>query len=233
MDWINGVIAIVGVATGWGLTELSNIWRGKRNDKRKLKRLLFFLMELRYYISKEISFSKNIEKYVIHAMQKLSELVGEEIEYEVEMFKPLFEHLRQSADTDNQKYTHLENNIDEIIIELAEIFPMLAYNLNGKHNIKSRLQKTERYITEIEGAIAQSNVDFDIKSFLEPLIENELLKEIDNSIESIARLINRRTFRSAVFALADMEEPYASDVDYFMARYVDYIRHNYGEGQNR
>lgn len=166
MDWINGVIAIVGVAAGWGLTELSKYFGKRRNDKRKLKRLLFFLLELRYYVSKEISFSKSIDKYVSHAMKKLSELIGEEIEYEVDMFKPFFEHLLKSEDAENQKYTYLENNIDEVIIELAEVLPLLAYNLNGKHNIKSRLKKSERYIAQLEETITHSEVDFDIKSFL-------------------------------------------------------------------
>jgi len=230
MDWINGIIAIVGVGVGWGLTELSNYIGTKRTDKRKLKRLLFFLLELRYYVSKEISFTKSIEKYVTHAMTKLSELIGETLEYEVEMFKPLFEHLLKTADTDNQKYTYLENNIDDVIVELAEVLPLLAYNLNGRHNIKSRLKKSERYIAQLEETIADSEVDFDFRSFIEPLLEDELLKDIDNSIEIIAGLISRKTYRSTIDALEDMEEPYASDVDYYMTEYVDYIRKNYGEG---
>ena len=102
--------------------------------------------------------------------------------------------------------------------------------MNGRHNIKSRIKKSQRYIAQLEETIAHSKVDFDIKSFLEPLIEDELLKDIDNSIEIIARLINRRTYLSAIYALEDMEEPYASDVDYYMTEYVDYIRQNYGNG---
>lgn len=59
MEWIKTILPLIGVALGWLRSERGKIFADKRQDKRKLKKLLFFLLELRYHFARELS--KNLK----------------------------------------------------------------------------------------------------------------------------------------------------------------------------
>jgi hypothetical protein len=154
MEWIKIFLPLFGVALGWMLSESGKRNADKRQDKRKLKKLLFFLLELRFHFVRELSIKKGFDKYLSSVKSKLAvkfEVDGNDPEYilNIDALKPiielLFERLR-----DHEKLEFLSVNIDNVIVDLAEIFPILAYELNGQHNIKERLGNFEKYFDEMK-----------------------------------------------------------------------------------
>lgn len=64
MEWIKTILPLIGVALGWLLSERGKIFADKRQDKRKLKKLLFFLLELRNHFARELSNELDLDKYI-------------------------------------------------------------------------------------------------------------------------------------------------------------------------
>lgn len=207
MEWIKSFLPLLGVLLGWGLAESGKIFADKRQDKRKLKKLLFYLLELRFHFSKELSFEVDFDNFINSFKMKLLRKFGAneneaELSFGMELAKPIIQELLSKSKGNDYKIDFLEKNIDNILNDLAEIFPILAYELSGQHNIKERLGKVDNYFQEIEGITDE--IPFDIKEWIQPKLTADLLAEIDESIKRIAEMIDKKTENQASEKIAKM-----------------------------
>lgn len=206
MEWIKIIAALIGVSLGWLLSESSKIFADKRQNKRKLKKLLFFLLELRFHFAKELSLENDLNRYIDVLKYKITEKFGGKennanIDIELNILKPLVLQTISKTKNQDEKFEYLAENIDNVIIELAEIFPILAYKLSGKHNIKERLNKVDEYLNEVESL---TEFPFDIKEWINPKFTKELLEELDKSIKKIAKKTDTKTIKSSKKIIQNM-----------------------------
>lgn len=195
MEWIKTILPLFGVLVGWILAESGKIFTDKRQDKKKLRKLLFFLIELRYHFAKELSFELVLDKLFIIAKDRLANKFGidtEDAEFKIglDALKPFLHNIVSKNKYNEEKFDFLAKNIDGILIELAEIFPIIAYELSGQHNIKERLNKVNTYFLEAE--VLTNQLPFDIKGLIEPKLTKDLLEELDESIVKIADKIDKK-----------------------------------------
>ena len=214
MEWIKSLLPLLGVFLGWGLAESGKIFTDKRQDKRKLKKLLFYLLELRFHFSKELSIEIDIQDFMDQFKLKFINKFGisdhvEESNLEFDLANPLIKELISKSKGKDNKIDFLTSNIDDILNDLSEILPILAYELSGQHNIKERLSKLDNYLDEI--VENSTKMPFDIKDWIQPKLTTDLLKEIDESIEKIAQRIDKKTKREALKKIAKMD--YKGDND--------------------
>jgi hypothetical protein len=200
MEWIKAILPLIGVAIGWLLSESGKILNDKRQDKRKLKKLLFFLLELRYHFARELSTELDLDKYFNILKIKMADKFGidkndPELNLGLNTFKPFLEQLISKNNVQDDKFEYLEENIDKILIELAEIFPILAYELNGQHNIKERLNKVNNYFSELQSLTDE--LPFDLKQWVNPKLTKDLLDDLDESIKRIAIQIDKQTLKES------------------------------------
>lgn len=221
MEWINSLIPLVGVLIGWGLSEFSKVWLDKKQDRRKLKRLLFFLMELRFHIGRELRFETEIIDYINKAKEKVKQDITE---VEIENFKPFIKQAISNNLIDEGRIDFLEANIDEIIIELSEIYPVFAYELSGQFKVKDRLNRTNQYLNEVEEYIQQ--MPFDFKAWLQPKVTEKLLSQLDENLLRIAKTIGRKTLRNIESKLYHEDTPNNVEFDNFMEEYFEKIKAN-------
>ena len=125
------MLPVLCIIFGWLLSESGKIFTDKRQDKKKLRKLLFFLLELRYRFASELSYELEMEKYVGIIKSKLQmkfgyDLGDPEMSAMLGSWKPFLVKLTTRVKEDNDNYEYLNENIDKIIIELAEILPILA-----------------------------------------------------------------------------------------------------------
>jgi len=222
MNWIELIIPLIGVALGWGLSEQAKLWADKRQDSRKLKRLLYFILELRFHFSRELNAQKDIDNYLETMVEKLKVEFGTEVEIGVEMYKPFVKQILQKNFQDDDQIAFLEENIDTVIIDLAEVFPVFAYELSGQHRIKERLKLAENNLSEVDEWINQ--MPFDFKDWFRPKLTQDLLKDLDDNIERIARRISKSTWKQTSEKIGKMETPVHSDLDEFVNDYIEKIR---------
>lgn len=207
MEWLKIILPLIGVLIGWFLNEQGKLFAYKRQDKRKIKKLLFFLLELRFQFHREATLEDDLKKYIELVKNKLIEKtenkIGENDLNEImAIVKPILNDLVLKAILDENKYDFFVKNIDEIIIELSEIAPILAYELNGQHNIKEKLKLTTNYFEQINEKSAEL---IDIKDdLINPKLIKELLRNLDESIADIARKIDKKTLKNALKKIQNM-----------------------------
>jgi hypothetical protein len=230
MEWIKVFLPLIGVAIGWLLSESGKILNDKRQDKRKLKKLLFFLLELRYYFARELSTELDLDKYFNILITKMADKFGidtnaPEINLGLNSFKPILVQLISKNNAQDDKFKYLEDNIDKILIELAEIFPILAYELNGRHNIKERLNKANNYFSELQSVTDE--LPFDLKQWINPKLTKDLLDDLDESIKRIAIQIDKQTLKDSKKKIGKMVfEDDDSDMNKFIDEYLEKIIEN-------
>lgn len=227
MEWIKTILPLIGVALGWLLAESGKIFADKRQDKRKLKKLLFFLLELRYHFTKELSIELGLDKYIESMKNKMADRFGmdkndSELNVGVNSWKPFLEQLLTKSKDQSDKYEYLSENIDKVLIDLAEIFPILAYELNGQHNIKERLNRMDNYFNEIKEVT--DKMPFDFKEWINPKLTKELLNDLDESIEKIGKQIDKETLVASKEKITKMVfDDNTKEMEEFIDEYLDKI----------
>ena len=230
MEWIKTILPLIGVGLGWFLSERGKIFADKRQDKRKLKKLLFFLLELRFHFARELSMELDIDKYISVLKNKLADKFGldkndADLDVGVNAWKPFIEQMISKTKTQDNKFEYLAENIDKILIELAEIYPILAYELSGQHNIKERLNKANDYFGEVQSTIQE--IPFDIKEWINPKLTKDLLKDLDESIEKIASQIDKLTLKASQEKIEKMSfEEEDSEMETFVDEYLEKVIEN-------
>jgi hypothetical protein len=178
MEWLKIIAPLIGVAIGWALSEYGKIWADQKQDKKKIKKLIFFLLELRFQIVKSLVDENEIFKYLKTArdIKQLGSMLKSQIksfsekEFEVE---------------------YLEKNIDQAVLELSEVYPVFAYELNGQYKIKDRLNRLDKYLGDVEELVRQ--MPFDFKDWIQPKITKDLINDIDLNLRKLAKRIDRKT----------------------------------------
>ena len=230
MEWIKSILPLIGVGLGWLLSERGKIFADKRQDKRKLKKLLFFLLELRYHFAKELSIELDLDKSIGIMKIKIVEKMGNDkndpdLDLLVSTLKPFFEQMISKIKTQDDKFDYLAENIDKILLELAEIYPILAYELSGQHNIKERLNKANNYFSEVQSAIGE--IPFDMKEWINPKLTKDLLEDLDDSIAKIANQIDKQILKTSNEKIKMMKfENDEKEMDTFIEEYFVKITEN-------
>jgi len=230
MEWIKLILPLIGVAMGWLLSESGKIFADKRQDKRKLKKLLFFLLELRFHFAKELSSELDLDKCIGIMKDKVANKFGidtnsPEFNLGFNECKPILIELISKNKPQDDKFEYLHENIDKILIDLAEIFPILAYELSGQHNIKERLNKADNYFSELQSATTE--IPFDIKQWINPKLTQGLLDDLDDSIEKIANKIDNQTLQSSKVKIAKMDSEESNpEMDILIDEYLEKVIEN-------
>jgi len=226
MNWIDKLLPVLTLLLGWGLSQFGKFWTDKKNDQKKLKKLLFNLLELRWLLKRELDLNKDISENIERLKIKLTATFGQEAAQGAELAKPLLTEVLHNNLVDPERIKEIESNIDFTINELAEIYPVFAYELSGQYKIKERIESVENYFNEVEDLLSQMPKEF--TEWVQPKITDDLLKEIDRYIIEIAEKIGRKTKSKAAEKLKLKAEDNSNEMDDFIDEYIEKIK-NYGQ----
>jgi len=195
MNWIDKLLPVVTLILGWGISEFGKFSTERKNNTKKFKKLLFNLLELRWLLKREIDLNNDITLYIERLKQKISAEFGEDAfgDTEVNMIKPMITEILKSKIVQPNKIKEIEINIDSTINELAEIYPVFAYELSGRYKIKERLEGVESYFNEVSEFI--EDMPKELTEWIQPKLSDELFEELNEYILEIAKKINRKTKR--------------------------------------
>src|SRR5690606_22057835 len=105
---------------------------------------------------------------------------------------PLLTDILKDKIIDVDHIKMVESNIDVIINELAEIYPIFAFELNGRYKLKERIEKTENYFKDISNTLKE-DIPTEVSEWIYPKISQEFIEEMDSYIILIAKKIGRKT----------------------------------------
>lgn len=219
MEWIKIIAPLLGVILGFGLSERAKTWSDKRQDKRKLKRLLFYLLELRFLFTKEFNAQKEINEFYKRTEEKLKSEFGETTKSEIEIAKPIVERILKNNFGNNSRIDLLEKNIDSVIDDLAEVFPILAYELSGQHNIKERISVIDNYINDATHQFGE--MPFDLKEWLKPKITDNLISNLDDTIKKISEKIDKDLWQDSKNKIENMDKNEQGDMENLLNEFIE------------
>gem|GEM_PF-3632591 len=193
---IDKLIPVFAVITAWFLGTASQRYGFKRQDKIKLKRLFFNLMELRYWIEKELQLDKQLNEVLelfFAEMNKRLPIPDDQ----VQAIKPMMLGIIRKQFLMQPKLPDLESSIDTIVKELAEVDPIFAFELTGKFRVTEKIAAIQSYLAQVDATNEEDQVQKDriIDQVLRPHMMADVVKELDKHILDIAKKINRTTLK--------------------------------------
>ncbi len=198
---------LIGVFIGWLLTRKNDKDKLVREDKRKLKRTLKTLLDLRYEINLVRRDEDFINIYVETVKTKfgeLGQLDTEQTNRIIDLLKKMIEEAGLTITKQTSKTT--KENFEKAVDNLSEIDPILAYRLSGKQNIQEFFGEWEEISKK---SLDEWMTDKDeVKNMIQhfrPKLLNEAITDLDSVLIEIATQIDSGTLSKTNEIIAEKD----------------------------
>lgn len=226
MEWINNIFILIGVALGWGFSQVGEYFKDKKDDKKKLKKLLFNLLEIRYLLCAELGQNKMLDKSTFLIKKRFKDIIGEDLPDDDMELRKVTRDIFKTQYDNSDKIILLGNNIDNILIDLSEVDPVFAYELSGQYNVKERLAKTENIMRSIEEEIGY--IPKELESVLKSSeLSNDFIEPLDQFILQLAKRISNKINKQVVEKIEIQNSIINGDndeVEKFVDDFIDKIK---------
>jgi hypothetical protein len=223
MEIFKIVAPFIGVLLGFSLAQFGEFFKGRKEKKKTLKKLLFNLLELNHVLDQEYDFENSISKFMNKFLEKFPKEQQEQAKKELPMFVDYISANLKENFINSKKVTYLEENIDAIISELSEIYPLFAFELNGQYKVKERLRETEDYFNKVS-EITEDEFPVDIKDWITPKITSKLIDRLQDYILAISKSIGKSTHKEVKNGILKKEDSENPELDKFLNEYYEKIQ---------
>ncbi|WP_131539770.1 hypothetical protein [Pedobacter nototheniae] len=217
LELVKAIGPLLGVILGAALTFSWTWFLAKHTDKRKLKKLLFHLLELRYHLGRESAITQFTLELKPELMNRLMKQFDGDFKISYEEFVFMMQKMMPKNPANDNRMTQLEANIDQVILELAEIYPIFAYEPSGQYQIKERIA----HISHMSEVLHE--MPFDYKAFIQPKMNKNIMDNIEKNILSISGKIGMTYARETRKKLLPPDKINAAEVEEFIDEYVKKI----------
>jgi hypothetical protein len=189
---IDKLIPVFAVFTAWFLGFTNQQYTFNRQDKIKLKRLLFNLMELRYWIQKELHLDKQMKEILDLFFVEMLKHIPFPAD-QMPGIKQMMLGIIRKQFLLQPKLPDLESSIETIVKELAEVDPVFAFELTGKFHVTEKISAIQSYLAQVDAPQGDdpSEKDRIMELVLRPQMMGEVVRQLDEHILDIARKISR------------------------------------------
>jgi hypothetical protein len=207
---------LIGVCIGWILTQLTEKNKAAREDKRKVKKTLYYLLEVRYQLSLYCLEEAEIGMYLTIVKKKFSHY-SDISQLDDAVFKAVIEALLKQIIGEKPLLTdseiqNLNANYLKCIDTLSEVDPILAFKLDGRQNIKTLLKEAIERTKGLQlSELTQNQNDVEhiseVFSKLEPNLLKQVLLDIEDIMLSLAKKVDSKTHKGMQARLATKRTP--------------------------
>jgi len=201
MEWINVILPIFTLIIGFVLAQFGELFKERKEKKKKFKKLLFNLLRLHFVLKKEYESEKFFKSYTDEVLLNLPDDLREQATNDLINSSPKILNAIKKSNLSIEKVTYLEQNINVIIEELAEIFPIFAFELIEEYRIKERLQQIEIYLNSMIEATNELP-PAEINDWITLQVKRTAIDRLGFYIKSASVSINKKT-KKAVNKILD------------------------------
>lgn len=205
----------IGVLIGWFLSRKSEKDKIKYDEQKRVKRILFILLEIR----NELLQSKKMDKYLRIYIDKVKVKfnIDESENIDSSELKLFLKGLLMKVNGENNHFD-LNNQFNECIDNLSEIDPFLAYRINGKQNIRSFIENWEN---ETKKVLEYENINEveNMVSHFRPKLIDEIQNDLSEIINEVTELTNDKNLKEEITHF--LKEPTESDYENDIGEYID------------
>jgi hypothetical protein len=227
-DW-KIILPLIGVCLGWVLNEYGNYKKDNKNDKRKLNTLLFNLLEIRYQVSRILNLEKELKLYTerlkIKVKQELNiDITNTGVDIDDALIKSTKDFFFNQHFNDN-RIENLTKEVDEIIKNLSEIDPVLAYKLSGQYDLKNNLKSSAPIIINfLEKKGEDKNSISEFNNFINPFFERRILDDFDKILFEISKRVSRKTKKQVIEIVNRQNSKPQEEIDSFIDDFISKLQ---------
>lgn len=213
------ICAIVGALIAWGLTELSRHFANSYQKKQTLNSTLSLLLEL-YFQIKRIANAYNQSQDLVKWYENLLSqynLSKEEKEAIGEIVREKIVPMISNLATDET--LKLSKDYEIALEKLSCYYPVAAYRLRGRADIKHILIDLDDYLTKIEKQFPveigeYKEVITPLQTILQPTVINDNLSVLREEIVELSKSTSRKQRKEIMTTLNNIDVPEDSSKQY-------------------
>lgn len=209
IDWTY-IAALVSIAFGWALNEIGQWIRARKEDRRKLRQVLYNMLETYHLFLRS-----DMDEYMKVVTQKVVDKIPKEEQTPeiIQMIKETYSILIAS----NLKpqlivdFKEAEVKYQQAIESLSCIDPLEAFWLSGKSSVLSRFESIDTDVSTSQILTPEVTAEFDhatkdIMDVLKPSIIKDVLGDLEHAIWKIAFKIGVITYLKSKAATRRMKQ---------------------------
>lgn len=219
------VSAILSIGFGWLLNEVSQLLRGRKEDKKIRKKVLFYLLEL-YFTLKQL----DTKPFIEIVFRKISERFPKEEQDEnfknslEAIYQQLIGNLREKETA--ERLNELENNYKKSLEDLSSVDPIASYKLFGETGFFKLINILSNYSSSLATEFPKNTENIDIqaksiKEFIKPEALLKTLERLENKIKQISGSIGILTRYRAMKIVNKQNEPIDESQFKTLTKYLD------------
>lgn len=205
---------------GWGCTELSRHFANSYLKKQTLNSTLSLLLEL-YFQVKRIANTYNQSQDLVKWYENLlsqCNLSQEEKEAIGEIIREKIVPMISNLATD--KTQKLSKDYEIALETLSCYYPVAAYRLRGRADIKHILIDLDDYLTKIEMQFPKEIGEYKevitpLQTILQPTVINDNLSVLREEIVELSKSTTRKLRKEIMTTLNNIDAPDTSSKQYF------------------
>ncbi len=219
------ISAVFSIGLGWLLNEVSQLLKGRKEDKKVKKKVLFYLLEL-YFTLKQLdtkSFTDIVSRKISERLPK--EEQDENLKNSVAvLYQQLIGNLREKETA--ERLNELENNYKKSLEDLSSVDPIASYKLFGETEFFKVIDILSKYSSSLrtEFPIDTKSIDIQTKSiteFLKPELLSKTLERLEDKIKQISSGIGMLTRYRAIKVIKKQNEPIDENQFKTLTKYLD------------
>jgi len=191
---ITPIFTIIGIVIGWILTQFAQWYKGRKEDNRIRKEVLYYLLEIRYTIPR-LNIMNLVDSLVDRIINQLPEQYRlPETRNEILKDLPATPIVALLKSQVQEPFIEAEKNYKLAVQKLSSVNPILAYKLSGKTTL---LNYANYIIDHINTLPVDGTEPFNadaFKKFLTSTVNNRIIDESINDfnyfIKNLAWKIN-------------------------------------------
>jgi hypothetical protein len=215
LESVKYAIPVITLVIGWLLNQWADSHKAHRDDRRKLKKTLFYLLEIRHQFRLHIPDEAQINYYLKIVKEKFSS-VAEIQNMPDEIFSNQMRPFINKGLNANRNVINdadikmLSDNFVKCIDNLAEVDPLLAFRLHGKQHAQRVFAEALTNTKSVMSEIARDEQTIEVnKAFdsIEPKLLVEAATDLESVIIELSKKIGRRTHKATLKKLSPKFTP--------------------------
>lgn len=191
------LIPLIGVIIGWGCSELSKRFADKYQKKQTINKAISLLLELYFQIKRISAAVQQSQSFVdwYLAQFKNTAIGVDEKEKIREVLSSLINPLISELAFYDIK--RIDSDYEAILKELSCYYPVDAYRLKGRNEIKNLLMDIDSYYESLKEKLPITYEEYSlVSSKIKPIVKNQAIKkqliEIREEVVSLSNEVSSR-----------------------------------------
>lgn len=197
MKIIELLIPLIGVLIGWGCGELSRRFADRYQQKQTINKTISLLLELYFQIRRISVAVQQAQAFVEWYLEQFN---GNALSVkEKEKMRNVLSGLISPLITETASYDikKIESDYDSILKELSCYYPVDAYRLRGRNEIKNILLNIDTYYDSLKDKLPISYDEYNlIATRIKPIVKSQAMqRQLSDIREEILSLSKEVSFR--------------------------------------